>query len=123
MKPCLIGRVREPLSWLQITSLQTLDGYGILSISVMLRPQYVLERIEMVISLARRCVDKLHRLVRLYEKSGPTLIMSSFMTMPPHTTNAPVVHSLPATCPSSLQGHMVIQNQFLSQDELTRFRW
>src|SRR5882724_11271612 len=111
MKPCLIGRVREPLSWLQITSLQTLDGYGILSISVMLRPQYVLERIEMVISLARRCVDKLRRLVRSYEKSGPTLIMSSFMTMPPCTANVPTAHSLPATCQSSLWGHMVIQNQ------------
>src|SRR5882724_7195599 len=102
MKPCLIGRVREPLSWLQITSLQTLDGYGILSICIILRPQYVLERIEMVISLARRCVDKLHRLVRLYEKSGPTLIMSSFMTIPPHTTIMVMVQYLPATCPSSL---------------------
>jgi len=108
---CLIGRVRKPLSWLQITSLQTLDGYRILSISIMLRPHYILEKIEMVISLARRYMYKLHRLVRSYKKSGPTLIMSSFMTMPPCTTNMPIVHSLPTTCPSSLLGHMVIQNQ------------
>jgi len=35
---CLIGRVRVHLSWSQITSPQTLDGYRILSTDGMLRP-------------------------------------------------------------------------------------
>ena len=109
--PCLIGRVRAHPSWSQITSPQTLDGYGILSTDEMLRLRSDLEKIVMVISPAKRCVNRLHWLVRQFTKSGLTLIMSSSMIMPPCTANMLTVHSLPTICPSSLWDHVVVQNQ------------